>query len=106
MSIFRLLEEVRKRPGMFVGGLPRTAPMDALEMLLRGYELALTEHQISEPGSKFLSNFGNYLWTTHGMEQSCGPIRAIRHASATDEEAWTRLWTLLDEFKATLGLNP
>jgi hypothetical protein len=29
---------------------------------------------------------------------SQGPIRAIRRASATDDEAWARLWSLLEEF--------
>jgi hypothetical protein len=101
-SIFNLLERVRERPAMYVGGDDdhRFEQMKVLETLLWGYSLALHEHGIAETaGQDFPRKFALYLGRRFGWEASCGPMVAIRDAVQSDSEAWKLLWTLIDDFR-------
>jgi len=103
-SVFEVLDEIRRRPGIYVGGdeSRRAMQLQNLEQLLCGYALALRHHQIQEPVADFIQELGNYLWETKGWSASCGPITAIREAAKSDEEAWVLFWNLVDEFRATV----
>lgn len=100
-SIFELLDEIRQRPGMYVGWdeSRRALQLQALVDLLNGYHLALRQHGIHEPVANFSREFGEYLWETREWSASRGPIAAIREAAKNDEEAWELLWSLVDEFR-------
>ncbi|WP_437936848.1 hypothetical protein [Sorangium sp. So ce341] len=103
-SVFEVLDEIRKRPGMYVGGdeSQRAMQLQNLEQLLCGYSLALRHHHIQERVADFTHEFGAYLWETKGWSASCGPIAAICEAARSDEEAWELFWRLVDEFRATV----
>ncbi|NMO20005.1 hypothetical protein HPC49_21970 [Pyxidicoccus fallax] len=100
-SVFELLEEIRKRPAMYVGGEDshRVTQLRSLEHLLNGYSLALHHHGIREPVADFNREFGAFLSRTRGWSASAGPVAAIREAAKSDADAWELFWTLVDEFR-------
>jgi hypothetical protein len=102
-SLFELLDDIKKRPAMFVGGADtdRGAQLRGLETLLVGYGLAVQRHRLDEPGKDFVGTFAQYLLKRHGWSASCGPIAAIRANAASDDEAWDMFWRLVDDFKRT-----
>jgi hypothetical protein len=104
-SVFDLLDEIRKRPTMYVGydESKRILQLQGLEMLLAGYRIALYNHNITERVSNFNREFGEYLRETKGWSASCGPVAAIREATKSQEEAWELFWKLVDEFRSTVN---
>jgi hypothetical protein len=101
-TVFDLLEEVRKRPELFVGMTSghRGAQLRRMELLLSGYDLAVQRHGIEDPGKYFLRSFEQYIqkhlgWTDSGI----GIIAAIQMHTASDKEAWELFWNLLDDFR-------
>lgn len=103
-SVFELLDEIRRRPGMYVGGdeSRRALQLRNLEQLLCGYTLALQCYRIQERVADFTREFGAHIWKTKGWSVSCGPVAAILEAADSDEEAWELFWRLVDEFRATV----
>lgn len=103
-SVFEVLDQIRKRPSMYIGGdeSRRSMQLENLEQLLTGYTLALRQHDIQEHVVDFNQEFGSFLWKTKGWSASCGPVAAIRERSATDEDAWELFWRLVDEFRTTV----
>lgn len=95
-----VLSLVNKRPGMYLGIADESADrrLDALEHLIAGYSLAVFQHGASDRGLDEWAVFPQRLTDRFGWSMSQGPIRAIRHASANDEEAWAKFWVLLKEF--------
>ena len=105
-SVFDLLEDIRKRPEMFVGmtSEDRGSQLRHIEMVLRGYGLAIDRHGIDEPGKDFLSAFDRYLrehrsWTAYS---GIGAIAAVQKHATSGEEAWKLFWELVDEFRDSL----
>jgi len=108
MDIFDFLEQIQQRPGMHLGE-DREAwlkQLNNLSCILYGYEVALSNHRISEPGVDFTWKFMSYLRDRFGWSTSCGPVGAIRDATSTEEEAWETFWRLLAEFRASLEAAP
>ena len=97
-SVFDVLDEIRQRPGMYVGS-DDSRRLQNLEQLLFGYSLALRQHHIQEPVVDFVRELGAYIWRTREWSASCGPAAAIRAACTSDQEAWETFWTLVDEFR-------
>ncbi|HTN83321.1 MAG TPA: hypothetical protein VL242_06540 [Sorangium sp.] len=106
-SVFDVLDEIRKRPGMYVGGdeSQRVSQLQNLEQLLCGYCLALRHHRIQERVLDFNREFGAYLLETRGWSASCGPVAAIRDAAKSDVELWELFWRLVDEFRAAVDVK-
>jgi hypothetical protein len=106
-TVFDLLDEVRKRPTMYVGWdeQHRVRQLQDLECLLSGYTIALRYHSIREPVTDFVREFGEYLHRTRNWSASCGPTAAIVDATANQQEAWDLFWRLVDEFRATKPLK-
>lgn len=77
----------------------------ALEAMLIGYEYALTEHSLQEPGTDFLRRFGAFLRARFGWSMSCGPLFAIRQHVADDQQAFEEFWKLVAEFRKAEGAN-
>ncbi len=103
-SVFAVLEEISKRPGMYVGGdeTQRVLQLRNLEQLLCGYSLALRQHGIEEPVTDFIRQFGEYLLEKKRWSASCGPVVTIVEQAKSDGETWELFWTLVDEFRATI----
>src|SRR6516165_11583536 len=99
-SMLTFLALVQKRPGMYLGTAAESPDrrLEALEHLVAGYAWAVYAHSLRDPGFDQWAAFPNQLATRFGWSMSQGPIRAIRRASSTDDEAWVRLWSLLEEF--------
>lgn len=102
MNVFDLLERVRDRPSAYIGDTDSGRRLYDLELLLNGYALALEMHGIGEPAGDFQRTFSKYLADRFAWSTACGPSAAIREASQTDDEAWTRYFQLVDEFRSSL----
>ena len=102
-SVFDLLEEIEKRPNMFLGWGPdeRGKQLESLEAILMGYGHAVARHGIDEPGRNFLQTFGHFLRERYGWSESLGPISEIRVHATSDEDAWQLMWKLIREFRLT-----
>ena len=99
-SMLTFLALVQRRPGMYLG-MDDERPdrrLDALGHLIAGCCCALYAHCPADPGFAEWAAFPDRLADRFGWSMSQGPIWAIRHASANDEEAWTKFWVLLEEF--------
>jgi hypothetical protein len=105
MDVFDLLDQIKRRPGMFVGGSDsqRGEQLRNLELLLHGYSLALGSRQIRERVNDFPRTFSNNLHGRFGWSTSCCPAAEVRDASNTDDEAWEMFWRLVGEFQASLA---
>lgn len=103
-TVFDYLDEVRKRPSMYVGldDRHRRRQLQNLELLLNGYATALDYHHVQEPVADFVHEFSEYLRRTRDWSLSCGPTAAIFDATANQQEAWDLFWKLVDEFRATM----
>ena len=103
-SVFDLLDEIRKRPPMYVGydESKRAMQLKVLEILMDGYSMALRNHNIQERVSDFNREFAEYLFETKGWSASCGPVVAILEAAKNEEEGWALFWRMVDEFRSTV----
>ena len=104
-TVFDLLAAIRERPSMYVGedDASRGNQLRNLELLLHGYALAVRLHGLDEPVKNLPHEFAEYLRAKHDWSAAAGPVAAIREASGSDEEAWEVFWTLLDEYRGSLG---
>lgn len=86
---------------MYVGGdaQDRGRQLRELESLLFGYGSAVELHGIDEPGRRFVQTFNGYLRERFGWSTNRGPMAAIIDNSPTPDEAWSRFWELVDEFR-------
>jgi hypothetical protein len=101
-SLLKWLDLIHLRPGMYLGvSAPDFGGMlDRLEGLVLGYQLAIHEYQLRDPGVELYSEFSRYLETRLGTGMALGlVIPAIRRANPTDAQAWEALWSLLAEFR-------
>jgi hypothetical protein len=101
-SLLTYLALVQRRPGMYLG-MDDQRPdrrLDALRHLINGYCGAIHAHRPRDPGFDEWTAFPERLVARFGWSMSQGPIQAIRDASSSDEEAWTKFWALLRELTA------
>src|SRR5688572_23772981 len=98
-SMYDVLELVRARPSMYVGGdeSQYDRRLAGLEMLIAGYSLAVYHHVLQDAGWEDYASFPEYLGARFGWSMSRGPIVAIRDAAASDKEAWDLFWKTLEE---------
>jgi hypothetical protein len=102
-SVFDLLDDIEKRPNMFIGWGPDEwgKKLDSLEFMLVGYGHAVFRHGIDDPGKDLFATFSRFLRERYGWEEAeLGPIRTIQLHTANDEEAWNMVWKLLREFRS------
>jgi len=102
-SVFELLEEIEKQPGIFLGWstAERGEQLRDLETLLIGYGHAVERHGIDDAGATFMQSFGVFLRERYGWSAAIGPIGAIRDHATNDSVAWDMFWKLLREFRAS-----
>lgn len=103
-SVFDLLEQIEKRPSMFVGGAPDeyAGRLDEIETLLAGYAMAVRLHGLKEPLEDFQRAFSDYLQKRFKWGLEVGFASAIRKASKDDKDAWRRFWVLTKDFRKTV----
>src|SRR6478735_7484297 len=75
-SVFELLEEIEKQPGIFLGWstAERGEQLRDLETLLIGYGHAVERHGIDDAGATFMQSFGVFLRERYGWSAAIGPI--------------------------------
>jgi len=105
-SVFDLLDEIEKRPGLYLGwsSEEREAQLRDLQVLLMGYGHAVQLHDIEDPGRDFVLTFSQYLRDRFRWETSLGPVRSMLDHTSNESEAWDLFWKLVREFRSSLGL--
>jgi len=105
-SVFDILEAVRSRPAMYVGGsdADRAGQLRTLEVLLQGYAMAVNQHGLRDAVADFNRDFGSYLYRRFGWSMSTGPVAAILDVEADGDAAWERYWHLVDDFKREVAV--
>lgn len=100
-DIFSLLAEARSRPGMVIGYGPEDVRerLNGLHTMIAGYEWALENHDVREPGRTFLSDLADHIRETRKWSLSCGPMGAILEHSQSPQEAWGTFWSIVDELR-------
>jgi hypothetical protein len=105
-TVFDLLEDIEKRPDMYLGWTPkeRGKQLLTLEAILIGYGHAVDRHGIDEPGRNFFQTFSHFLRMRYGWAEAeeLGPIAEIRRRAVNNEEAWKMVWKLIREFRSTI----
>ena len=96
-SIYAWLEEVRKRPGMFVTDGNNLAD---LETLIWGYHMALKQHGIIEKGPKFETrDFIQWLHVQTGTGGALGWSNILNEKYPNPELAFQKFWEYIEEYK-------
>jgi hypothetical protein len=100
-NVFEWLDEVRERPGMYLGETSR--PLEDLQMLVHGYSAALHAHNLIEEGPS-MDHFSTWLRFRTTWSTSCGWASAITtHTASTAGLA--SFFTFVDEFRRLLPLT-
>ena len=104
-DVFTLLDEIRRRPTMYVGGdeQDRSGQLASIETLLYGYSLAVELHGIDDPGRDFVKAFATYLHDRFGWSTALGPAVAVIDGTAHDSDPLERCWLLIDDFRQHLA---
>lgn len=104
-SIFDILDAIKHRPSMYVGGSneERGEQLRNLDWLLNGYALAVEHHGIQDSPRDFPRQFAEFLHAKHGWSTASGPVAAIRSNTKSDMEAWEQFFINAEEFRRTLA---
>jgi hypothetical protein len=100
-SLFAVLKLVELQPEVYLGATTRTEQLVALRTLLSGYELALEQHDIQEPGRSFLSRLGAFVERRYGLARPA--VDVVRIVSLSDDDAWNLFFELVWAFRDSLG---
>ncbi|AZZ92272.1 hypothetical protein EUZ85_16675 [Hahella sp. KA22] len=95
MKLLEFIDRVKKRPGMYLYG---DNPLNSLEMMIYGYEVALKNHAIEGDLCNFRAEFNNYLFKALGWSTSRGWSNAIVANTASTEEATEIFFDLVGRF--------
>ncbi len=102
-SLFAVLKLVELQPETYLRCSSRSEQLRALSVFLAGYELALEQHDASDPGRNFAHDFGVFLEKRYAIRRA--PLDIVRAVSLDDDEAWELLWKLFWEFRDSLEPN-
>ncbi|WP_202924896.1 hypothetical protein [Myxacorys almedinensis] len=101
-GLFELLDKIRVKPGMYIGG---TSVTD-LFMFLGGYKIAQQEFGVAftEAEKRFYREFQPWLQRRLGMTTSRSWAKMLEFRSINQQEAFESFFKLLDEFCESEGL--
>jgi hypothetical protein len=100
-TVWDYVEEIRKRPGMYIGCVESVRHrLELLEALLAGYHACLVAHGLDHGRAYLPREFAEYLFASRGWPADCGAIAAIREVVSNDEEVWELYWSLLHEYRS------
>lgn len=74
----------------------------ALQVLITGYSLALHQHQLGQQDLVVIAELEDYVRRHSGADGLPG-INHILATSRTEDEAWSRFWTLFHQFRELKG---
>lgn len=94
-SLYKLLEGIKSRPGMYLG----TSSITKLDMTLRGYDLARREVGIL-PGEeeKEFAGFESWIQEKYEIKSGQSWAKIILFYSVDEPEALTRFFELFEEY--------
>jgi hypothetical protein len=96
-NVFAWLDDVRARPGMFVGDAER--PLEVLESMVWGYYTALSARGIVEPVPEMTRHFSEWLRHRTGWSCSSGWAHAIASHSGKRPHLQV-FFELVDEYRS------
>jgi hypothetical protein len=101
-GLFELLDKIRVKPGMYIGG----ASVTDLFMFLGGYKIAQQEFGIefTEAEKRFYREFQPWLQRRFGMTTSRSWAKMLEFRSLNPQEAFESFFKLLDQFCESEGL--
>ena len=88
-DLYEFFQFAKVNPGMVVSD----ESLLQLELICRGYQVALSAHVISESGTDFNYCFGNYLQARFGWSSCQGWARAIQRHCRGKDRGWKRFFT-------------
>jgi hypothetical protein len=94
-DIYGVFDSIRARPGMWVPD----KSLGTIELMTHAYGVALSVHNVTEPGLDFNQRFRNYLYRRFRWSMSCGWARAITERSTNPDVAFDRFFNLLNQFR-------
>jgi hypothetical protein len=101
-SLLNVLELIEKRSSMYLGWGDaeddRQKQLWALQALLTGYGLALRQHNVGHEDLALLDDLETFLRQKSGADNLSG-IDQICVTAADPNEAWSRVWSLVAEFR-------
>ena len=100
-DIFELLDLIRARPGMYLGGDDEHVRerLTVLESMLRGYGFALYQLGYDDLNVHFLRELGRFIQPKLGYGNEIGPVwAAFKHDPTNPLE---QFWKFVDEFRAS-----
>jgi hypothetical protein len=80
----------------------RRKQLHSLDCILAGYVLALHQHGIGQEDLKVVADLEDFLRKQSGADNLRG-IDQILATSASGEDAWTRVWDLIEQFRTLQG---
>jgi hypothetical protein len=95
-GLFELLDKIRVKPGMYIGG----ASVTDLFMFIGGYKAAQHEFGVTmtEVEQRFYREFQPWLQRRLGMTTSRSWAKMLEFRSINQQEAFEAFFKLLDEF--------
>jgi hypothetical protein len=106
-SILVVLWLIEKQPSMYLGwgDSARDKQLHSLQAVFAGYALALRQHGIGNDDLGVLGELEDFLRERSGADNLSG-IDQILATSGHADEAWRRVWSLINEFRTQKGVEP
>jgi recombinational DNA repair protein (RecF pathway) len=95
-GIYDLLENIKKRPKMYIGSLSITK----LHMLLMGYSIGKMEENLNKIGEESkLQEFQQWIQDKYNVLASKSWATIILENSTNEEDAFNKFFELFNEFR-------
>mgnify|MGYP004001577553 CR=1 len=94
MNIFTLLDNIKKRPDMFI----RNQSLKNLEILILGYYIGLSNHKIVEDVPEITDHFQTWIYHKYGWSTSAGWAHAIE-THAKKQKPLNLFFKIIDEYR-------